>query len=321
MSNKILAMFPGQGSQYVGMARILLEEFQIARRVFEEAEDACKLPLRKLCLDGPEADLTLTEHTQPAILTTSVATWKVITEETDFLPDYYAGHSLGEYSALVAAGKIKLFDAAKIVRTRGAEMQKAVPVGKGAMLAVLGGIEIPVLEALCLEVTESLVRNGLNEWEASVQIANYNSVSQLILSGGVHAVTLAQEKLAGLGSKTKLLAVSAPFHSRLMKPARVAMEPLLRSLPLSDSSGQVIANTSGKVEHPYRTDLLVEQIDGAVRWNQSIELALTLGVQKFVEIGPGKVLTGLIKRSIPKESISLTSDDIKDILTKINHGS
>ena len=159
--------------------------------------------------------------------------------------------------------------------------------------------------------------NGLNEWEASVQIANYNSSSQLILSGGVEAVSLAQEKLVAVGSKTKLLPVSAPFHSRLMKPARVAMEPVLRSLAMTSTDAKVIANTTANVAHPYSIDLLIDQIDSPVRWTQSIEFALNQGVQRFVEVGPGKVLTGLIKRSIPKEAVSLTSDDVKDLLGKL----
>lgn len=318
MSPSTLAMFPGQGSQYVGMAKPLVDEFPKAKQVFEEAEDACKISLRKLSFEGPEADLQLTENTQPALLTVSIATWVVLNDEVGFKPDFFAGHSLGEYSALVAAGKLSLAQAAKLVKLRGKEMQSAVPVGKGAMLAVLGTIDISQLESLCKNATQSLLNEGLSDLQATVQIANYNSHNQIILSGAIDAIQKVASLLEGLGPKSKILPVSAPFHSALMLPARQAMESHLKDLVLNDNSTKIIANFTAEVEHPYTNNLLIQQIDGPVKWTQTIATATRLGVMRFVEVGPGKVLSGLIKRTISKESILISSDDIKDAIKQLN---
>ncbi len=317
MSSQTLAMFPGQGSQYVGMARFLLENFPKAKHAFEEAEDACRLSLRSLCLDGPESELVLTEHTQPVILTASVATWVVLQDEAGFSAKYFAGHSLGEYSALVAAGKLSLTTAAKLVRQRGKEMQLAVPLGKGAMLAVLGTIDVPALEEVCRRVSLDLKTSGLDSLSSSVQIANYNSPSQVILSGGVKAIDAAAGTLEALKFKTKLLTVSAPFHSSLMAPARLAMEASLKDLKLPETDGQIIANITGNVEPNYTSDFLIQQIDGPVKWTQTIETALQRGVQRFIEVGPGKVLSGMVKRSLPKEALLVSTDDIKEAILKL----
>ena len=317
MSPTTLAMFPGQGSQYVGMAKLLVQEFPKAGRVFEEAEDACKLSLRKLCFEGPESELLLTENTQPALLTTSIATWVVLEDEVGFTPDFFAGHSLGEYSALVASQKLSLAQAVKLVRLRGKEMQTAVPVGKGAMLAVLGTIDLSHLEGLCKSVTQNLVKEGYSELQATVQVANYNSHNQIILSGGIDGIQKVAFLLEGTGPKSKILPVSAPFHSALMRPARLAMEPHIKDLVLNDNKQKIIANLTAKVELPYTHELLIQQIDGPVKWTQSIATATEHGVTRFVEVGPGKVLSGLIKRTISKDSILLATDEIKEALKQL----
>jgi [acyl-carrier-protein] S-malonyltransferase len=299
------------------MARFLLENFPKAKQVFEEAEDACRLSLRSLCLDGPESELVLTEHTQPVILTASVATWVVLQDEAGFNAKYFAGHSLGEYSALVAAGKLSLTTAAKLVRQRGKEMQLAVPLGKGAMLAVLGTMDLPVLEEVCRRVSSELKTSGLDSLSSSVQVANYNSPSQVILSGGAKAIDAAALALEALKFKTKVLTVSAPFHSSLMAPARLAMEASLKDLKLPETEGQIIANITGNVEPKYTSDFLIQQIDGPVKWTQTIETALQQGAQRFIEVGPGKVLSGMVKRSLPKEAVLIATDDIKESILKL----
>lgn len=306
---KTLAMFPGQGSQYVGMGKTLLENFSYVKEVFEEAEDALKVNVRKLCLEGPEEELKLTANTQPTILTCSVATWTILKSETGFNPDLYAGHSLGEYSALVASGKLKFSDAVKLVRTRGEQMQIAVPKGKGAMSAVLS-FDVSALEELCKKATSELLVKGLDPLASSVEIANYNSPKQLIISGGAEAVSTVSEMLAEQKAKVVSLPVSAPFHSKLMKPARDAMQPLLEATSLTKNDSKVIANISGKIEEDYSTKLLIEQIDGPVLWTQTISCAIENECTKFVEVGPGKVLFGLARREVPKGSTLICTDDI-----------
>lgn len=307
--SKTLAMFPGQGSQYVGMGKTLLSEFPYAKEVFEEAEEALKLDLRKLCFEGPEEQLKLTENTQPTILTTSIATWKVLSSEAGLNPDYYAGHSLGEYSALVASGKMSLADAVKLVKVRGQQMQIAVPAGKGAMSAVLN-LDEASLKAKCEEISSQLLSDGLDEMASSVEIANFNSAKQLIVSGGKEAVTKLGEVLTAEKVRVVSLPVSAPFHSKLMRPAREAMEPLLRDTQIIENESKVIANITGDLASPYTIENLIEQIDGPVLWTQSIEKAISLECSRFVEVGPGKVLTGLIRRAVPKGSVVLPSDDV-----------
>lgn len=284
-------MFPGQGSQYVGMARDLLNQFPRLAIVFEEAEEACKLPIRRLCDDGPETELRLTENQQPCILTVSSAMWKILQEESGIKPQLYAGHSLGEYSALVAAGKLTLWDAARLVRERGRAMQEAVPQGIGAMAAVLKADERELL-ALCQE---------LWQLDKRVEIANYNSPEQHIISGHKEAVDALAKKLAEKKIRSLPLPVSAPFHSSLMTSAKETMLPLLKTLALNSTPEKVIANVSGEVEQPYKYELLVEQIDHPVLWTKSVETALNQGCRLLVEIGPGNILCNLVKRWIPKD--------------------
>jgi len=298
--SKVLAMFPGQGSQYVGMGRELLNEFPSVKVLFEEAADAARINIRKLCIDGPEDELKLTANTQPCILTVSVAVWKVLRDETGIKPAYYAGHSLGEYSAVVAAGKLNLGRAAFLVRRRGEAMQQAVPTGIGAMAAVMN-VPVEDLKARCEKI---------NTKTKVVEVVNYNSPQQLVVAGHKKAV---DELCAGLetdGLKFVMLPVSAPFHSSLMKPARDVMEPLLKESEFTTTSNEIIANVTGKVELDYNPSHLARQIDGAVLWTQSMETAAQLGCDTYVEIGPGRVLFGLGRRIVPKTSKIMHTDEI-----------
>jgi len=302
-----LAMFPGQGSQYVGMGRQLLSEFPGCKVAFEEAEDAAKINIRKLCLDGPEEELKLTANTQPCILTVSAATWLVLEQEAGFKAQWFAGHSLGEYSALVGAGKLALGRAAFLVRRRGEAMQAAVPAGTGAMAAVMG-VAPEALQARAAEIS----RPG-----SVVEVVNFNSPQQLVVAGHKAAVEDLVKALEADKARCVMLPVSAPFHSSLMTKAREAMEPLLRDTPLCDSPVKVIANRTGKIENPYQIQHLIEQIDHSVLWTQTLETAVAAGCTDFVEIGPGKVLAGLAKRQIPKDARLVHSDDIKAAITSL----
>jgi len=298
--SKVLAMFPGQGSQYVGMGRELLNEFPSVKILFEEAADAARINIRKLCLDGPEDELKLTANTQPCILTVSVAAWKVLRDETGLEPAYVAGHSLGEYSAVVAAGKLNLGRAAFLVRRRGEAMQQAVPAGIGAMAAVMN-VPADDLKARCEKI---------NKATNVVEVVNYNSPQQLVVAGHKKAV---DELCGGLetdGLKFVILPVSAPFHSSLMKPARDVMEPLLNESEFKVTNTDIIANISGKVEPDYNPSHLARQINSAVLWTQSMETAAQLGCETYIEIGPGRVLFGLGRRIVPKTSKIMHTDEI-----------
>ena len=305
--SKVLAMFPGQGSQYVGMGRELLNEFPSVKVLFEEAADAARINIRKLCIDGPEDELKLTANTQPCILTVSVAIWKVLRDETGIEPVYYAGHSLGEYSAVVAAGKLTLGRAAFLVRRRGEAMQQAVPPGIGAMAAVMN-VPADDLKARCEKI---------NKKTNVVEVVNYNSPQQLVVAGHKKAV---DELCVGLetdGLKFVMLPVSAPFHSSLMKPARDVMEPLLKESEFLTTSHEIIANVTGKVEPDYNASHLARQIDGAVLWTQTMENADKLGCDTYIEIGPGRVLFGLGRRIVPKTSKIMHTDEIVKTITDL----
>jgi [acyl-carrier-protein] S-malonyltransferase len=299
-------MFPGQGSQYVGMGQKLLDSFPYVKEVFEEAEDASQLHIRRLCFDGSETDLKLTANTQPCLLTVSVAYWKVLVEEVGFQAKHFAGHSLGEYSALVAAGKLSLSRAAYLVRKRGEAMQEAVPAGVGAMAAVMK-MPIDELEALCSKHSRSD--------RHIVEIANYNNEAQLVIAGHTTAVLALCEELSQKGIRYVDLPVSAPFHSSLMKPARDKMEPHLAASEFRQNSHKIIPNLTADMVEDYNYRLLLEQIDHPVKWIQSVETAKQAEISKFVEIGPGKVLFGLVRRMVPREGFQvLSTDDITESL-------
>ncbi len=297
---KILAMFPGQGSQSVGMGKDLCDKFDLARNTFSEADEVLGFKLSRLCFEGPEEDLRLTANQQPAILTTSVAVWRVLTSETDLSPAMFAGHSLGEYSALVATGKLDFARAVKLVRMRGQAMQRAVPEGTGAMAAVIG-IDPGLLIKECEAVDSGLGR---------VEVVNFNSSQQQIVSGHKEAVDALVAKLAEAKIRCTPLPVSAPFHSSLMAPAREEMVPELEQTPLVSTEHPVIANLTGKISHPYTIDNLVQQIDSPVLWTDTLSTAVENGCDTFFEIGPGKVLFGLARRGVPKGSKIVHSDSI-----------
>lgn len=296
---RILAMFPGQGSQFVGMGRGLLDAFPYVKTTFEEAEDATRLAIRKLCFDGPEDDLKLTANTQPCILAVSVATWRVLVNEAGFSPSFFAGHSLGEYSAVVASGKLKLSEAALLVRRRGEAMQSAVPPGVGAMAAVMN-LSGDDLKKKCAAKSKP---------GRVVEVVNFNSPQQLVVAGHKGAVEDLCQGLETEGVRFVMLQVSAPFHSSLMAPARDVMTPLLNAATFVETDKPVIANLTGKVEAAYGPKFLIEQINGPVLWTQTLETAHAAGCDAYFEIGPGKVLFGLARKTLPKGPKLFHSED------------
>ncbi|RMF45008.1 MAG: [acyl-carrier-protein] S-malonyltransferase [Deltaproteobacteria bacterium] len=281
-------LFPGQGSQAAGMGRDLFEQFDVARRTFEEANDALKFDLASLCFSGPEEDLKLTENTQPAILTHSVAALRVLQQETGLKADLVAGHSLGEYSALVAAGALPFADAVKTVRARGQFMQQAVPVGEGAMAAILG-LDPETLRQVCEDASQGRV----------VAPANFNSAGQVVIAGHADAVGRAVDLAKEKGAKRALpLPVSAPFHCRLMQPAADRLAEVLAGVEIGELQIPVVTNVEARPNKDATRvrELLVTQVCAPVRWEESMNYMVEQGVSRFVEIGPGKVLVGLIKR-------------------------
>lgn len=287
-SGGVAFVFPGQGSQYVGMGKELWEQFTAAREVFQEADDSLGIPLARLCFVGPETDLKLTENTQPAILTVSIAALRVLQRETPMRPSYVAGHSLGEYSALVCAGALAFADAVKIVRERGRLMQAAVPDGQGAMAVVIG-MSPEAVQSLCQEAGQDEV----------LAPANFNGGGQIVIAGSKAAVVRATALAKSRGAKRVLdLPVSAPFHCPLMAPAAEGLREVLQDVIVQSFSPGVIANVDAQVNHdPLRVKpLLVEQAVKAVRWEESIHRLEELAVSKTLEVGPGKVLKGLVRR-------------------------
>jgi [acyl-carrier-protein] S-malonyltransferase len=311
---KRIFLFPGQGSQFVGMGKSLVENFPVAGRLFEEAADALRFDLKKTCFEGPEADLKLTQITQPAILTHSVAAFRVLSSESPLRPDLVAGHSLGEYSALVAAGAMEFADAVKLVHKRGQFMQEAVPVGTGAMAAMVGGTEAGV-GSLCAAASTATGK--------SCEMANFNGGGQIVVSGHREAVEEAV-RLAGVDpaygvAKAVPLPVSAPFHSSLMKRAEENMRPLLEATRISPLAYPYIANVDAAVHADQEgvVDRLVRQICGSVRWEQSMQQLPSLGVTEALEVGPGRVLAGLlrrIQRDLKCRAVD-TADDLRALLS------
>jgi [acyl-carrier-protein] S-malonyltransferase len=288
-------IFPGQGSQSAGMGKELADNFPAARQVFAEANESLGFDLAKLCFEGPDDELKLTANTQPAILTVSIAALRALQAETGLQPGCTAGHSLGEYSALVCAGALTFADAVRTVRQRGTFMQEAVPVGTGAMAAMLG-IERAELAAICIEAAQGEV----------VSAANFNSPGQIVVAGSAGAVARAIEIAKGRGyRKAMLLPVSAPFHCALMQPAAERLAKVLAQIALADpqvpviSNVEALPNSNGELVR----ELLVAQVCAPVRWDESVQKMAELGVTRFVEIGPGKVLSGLVKRIVKEAEV------------------
>ena len=309
----IAFLFPGQGSQAVGMGKELAEKYPIARQTFEEADaalgDMLGYKLSHLCFEGPEEKLRMTEITQPAILTASVAAWRVLNEK-GIAPNFVAGHSLGEYSAHVAAGTITFADAVRTVRNRGKYMQEAVPVGVGAMAAILG-MDLEKVTAVCNDASQGEV----------CEPANINSPEQIVISGHVSAVERAAKLAEERGAKrAKLLPVSAPFHCSLMKPAQDRLANDLRSIKFQTPGIPVVCNVDATpLEDADRSrDALLRQVTGSVKWDQSMRLLVSKGIETFVEVGPGKVLCGLM-RQIDRSKTCPNVGDEASLLKTLEH--
>ncbi|WP_161998105.1 ACP S-malonyltransferase [Silvanigrella paludirubra] len=298
----VVFMFPGQGSQFVGMGKDIFEQFHEVKETFQEASDVLGISMERLCFEDPESKLNLTEFTQPAILTVSTAIYRTLEKRANVESSFVVGHSLGEYSALVSLGALSFSDALKSVHFRGQAMQRAVPIGVGAMAAYLGNSG-NLIEEVC---------NDISTPNSVVEIVNFNSPGQLVLSGHKSAVDKACEVISEkkLG-KAKSLAVSAPFHSSLMQPAAKEMEHFLTNIELHKFSGKIIANVDANIYtgETYTKNILVKQIASAVLWTQSlIKINQELNESILVEVGPGKVLQGLAKKTIETSNTMGTFD-------------
>lgn len=280
-------LFPGQGSQAVGMGKELAERYPLARQTFEEANEALGMSISQLCWEGPEEKLRLTEITQPAILTVSVAAWRVLNDR-GVRAEFLAGHSLGEYSAHVAAGTLSFADAVRTVRNRGKYMQEAVPIGTGSMAAILG-MKFDDVVQICADAAQGEV----------CEPANINSPEQIVISGHAAAVERGAKLADERGAKrAKVLPVSAPFHCSLMQPAQDRLAGDLSALNFSQPGTPVISNVYAQpVEDAHSArEALVRQVTGSVKWSESMQLLIARGVQTFIEVGPGKVLCGLMRQ-------------------------
>lgn len=309
--SKVAFVFPGQGSQTVGMCKAFYDEYAVARQVFEEADEALGFSITKMCFEGPESDLRLTYNTQPAILTASTACAAVL-KEKGISCDVAAGHSLGEYSALVNTGALAFADAVRIVRKRGQFMQEAVPVGEGSMAAVLG-LESDKIVEICQAVEA--------EGGEAVQAVNFNCPGQVVIAGAVNAVNKAVEALKAAGAKRAvLLPVSAPFHSTLMKPASERLAEVLAPIEIKDITIPVVANVTAKevTSGAEIKELLIKQAAMPVLWETSVRNMVADGVDTFVEVGPGKVLTGFTKK-IAKGLPALNIEDPASLEKVLEH--
>lgn len=286
---KVAYLFPGQGSQKVGMGQDVANQYAVAKEIFARADEKLGFALSTLCFEGPSDKLKLTVHTQPALLTTSIALYAALNELIDCVPDFVAGHSLGEYSALVVAEALSFEDAVFAVRERGQFMEEAVPAGLGTMAAVMG-LERATLADICQTVSKD---------DARVELANLNCPGQIVISGHQTAVQAASEQARAAGARRVIpLAVSGPFHSSLMEPAARKLEQTLKDLTFQTAKIPVVANVSAQIvtEPTVIRQSLVKQVTSSVLWEDTIRFLLAQGVDQFVEIGPGKVLTGLVKK-------------------------
>jgi [acyl-carrier-protein] S-malonyltransferase len=305
---KVAFVFPGQASQYPGMGKELAEGYPAARAVFDEADKALGFSISKLCFEGSEEELKLTANTQPAILTVSVAVQRVLAER-GLTPDFVAGHSLGEYSALLAAGSLKFADAVQLVRKRGTYMQEAVLAGQGAMAAILGLSPAVVADA-CKRAAEGEVCGP----------ANLNSPEQTVISGHAGAVKRAVEIASQLGAKRAvILAVSAPFHSALMQPAQDRLAADVKTVPFGQLQVPLVTNVDADTisTGEEAREALIRQVSMPVRWEESVRTLIDEGVNTFVEVGPGKVLTGLL-RQIERSVAALNVEDEKSLATTLD---
>ncbi len=305
-------MFPGQGVQYIGMGKGLYERFPVARTTFDEASEALGIDFKSLCFEGDDA-LRLTANTQPAVLTVSIAAWRVLQEETGVHPNFLAGHSLGEYSALVAGGALGFKTALQVVRKRGEFMQEAVPDGIGAMAAVIN---------LSREKVEEACREASGDGFI-VAAANYNSPEQVVIAGHKEGVERASQIAKSLGARRVIpLEVSAPFHCPLMLPAARKLSGILDEIGIDESLVPVVSNFDAKPNKDVGKvkELLVNQIPNPVKWEDSMKELWGLGVKEFVEIGPGKVLRGLCKKTLPEADVLNleTPEDLEELKERWN---
>lgn len=309
---KLAFIFPGQGSQYPGMGKDIAEQYPEAREIFARADAALGFNLSEICFRGPEEVLNRTAYTQPAILTVSVACWRVL-DAAGIRPDFVAGHSLGEYSALVAAGVLDFPAAVKLVHYRGQWMDAACPQGLGAMVACLG-LDAVAVEAACAESRHLGV----------VQPANFNCPGQIVISGHKEAVTAAAERVKEKGGKAVYLAVSGPFHSSLMQPAQEKLAALLETTPFAPAVVPVVPNVlaTGVVDAQAIKEALKAQVTSAVRWEETIRWLLSQGVEEMVEVGPGKVLSGLVKKIGRRVTVRQAGDvrSVEDVLASYGEG-
>jgi len=305
-------IFPGQGAQFVGMGRDLYDKYSLIQNLFKEADDTLSFPLTNLILNGPKEELDLTENTQPAIFLVSYSIFRIMKEEFKIdldKADFFAGHSLGEYTALAASGSLSFSNTLKILKTRGKAMQSSVPKGVGGMVAVLGAD---------IQKIENIIEENKSKYEC--YIANDNSVGQIVLSGNIEDLDKMTVDLKSANIKNIKLPVSAPFHCKLMSKASLIMKEEISKLNFEESKNILISNVTGKEisNSSELKDLLVKQIESRVRWRESVLHMINKGITQFIEIGPGKILSGLIKRIDKNVKISAinTEEDIK--LVNIN---